>query len=153
MGNQLHGRFTAGCIRCDYCICDWSSPRCSLFVALPRSRPELSKSASKRSGPSFSQSGPPSNEDGREANCDARFAGRRKPGGAIPITTSCRVVISILPAPIQQWRSATGSIANILISLMSNCGKPLRRKWQKDGMNNSARISNESVNLSGHRWY
>jgi hypothetical protein len=40
-----------------------------------------------------------------------------------------------------------------LASLISNGGKPLRRNWQKDRTNNSARISTESVNLSDRRWY
>ena len=69
---------------------------------------------------------------------------------ATAIMISCRDVISILPVPIQPRKSATGSIANILVSLIPNGRKPFRRNWRKVRTNSSGQIWKESVNLSVH---
>jgi hypothetical protein len=103
-------------------------------------------------GPSFSRSGPPTKGDSREANCDARFAGRRRPGGGYTYYDFMqgRNFDIAGPDPTVEERDW---IDRELASLISNGGKPLRRNWQKDRTNNSARISTESVNLSDRRWY
>ena len=131
---------------------EFSDSDSSLFVALPWSQPGISKSASKRSGPASPASFCLTSAVARRtATQDLRAAASR--AAATPITTSCRVVISKLPVPIQQRRSATGSIANILGSLISNGGKLFRRNRQKVRTNSSGQIWKESVNRSGHRSY